>query len=92
VRLRSLGGAYLHRLALLGVAEGDDDQTRAQKATLTLAAGSIIALAVIRVLTYWAFGLYQGAAIPFAYQVASLVSLVVFARRATGSSASARRR
>jgi class 3 adenylate cyclase len=80
MRLPSTLGAFVRRLALLGVAETDSDETRAQKATLTLAAASISGLAVIWVATYWALGLVQAAAIPFVYQVASVASLLVFAR------------
>jgi class 3 adenylate cyclase len=70
----------IRRLALIGVAETDADETRAQKAALTLAATLVTVLAVIWVGTYWALGLSQAAAIPFVYQVASVASIVVFAR------------
>ncbi|MDQ2935404.1 MAG: adenylate/guanylate cyclase domain-containing protein [Chloroflexota bacterium] len=70
----------LRRLAFLGVAETDADEIRTQKATLTLAAVSITLLSFIWVGTYWALGLTQAAAIPLAYQVASVASLVIFAR------------
>lgn len=70
----------IRRLALVGVAETDTDNTRAQKAGLTLAAVLITLLAIIWVGTYWVLGLRQAAAIPFAYQLASVASLVVFAR------------
>jgi class 3 adenylate cyclase len=45
-----------------------------------LASGSIAGLAVIWVATYWALGLPRSAAIPFAYQVATVASIAVFAR------------
>ncbi len=67
-------------LAFLGVSDADSDETRGQKVALTLAASTVIALAVIWVVTYAALGLFQAAAIPFAYQVVSLASLAVFAR------------
>ena len=67
-------------LASVGVASSDDDALRAQKAALTLAASTITGLAVIWVGTYWALGLPAAAAIPFAYQIASVASLAVFAR------------
>jgi adenylate cyclase len=66
--------------AMIGVVESDPDETRAQKATLTLAAACVTGLAVIWVGTYWLLGLPQAAAIPFSYQFASLVSLALFAR------------
>ena len=72
--------AVVDWLAGIGVAPGDSDQARAQKFTLTLAASTVTLLAVIWVATYLALGLPVSAAIPFAYQIASIVSLVVFAR------------
>jgi adenylate cyclase len=68
------------RLANLGVAATDDDETRARKGTLTLVAAVITILAVIWVGTYWVLGIPQAAAIPFTYQVASVASLAIFAR------------
>ncbi len=68
------------RLAYLGVAETDTDGIRAQKATLTLAAVCVTGLAFIWVATYLGLGLVPAAAIPFAYQLASMASLAVFAR------------
>jgi class 3 adenylate cyclase len=78
--LRSSLGRVVRRLALLGVADKDPDEIRAQKAALTLATALITVLAIIWVGTYWVLGLPQAAAIPFLYQVASVVTLVVFAR------------
>jgi class 3 adenylate cyclase len=71
---------FVRWLAVLGVGDTDSDATRAQKAALTLAASLVTALAVIWVGTYWVLGLFPAAAIPFAYQIVSLASLVVFAR------------
>ncbi len=70
----------LERLASIGVLPGDSDEVRVQKATLTLAAVTVTLLAVIWVATYLALGLPVSAAIPLAYQVAAVVSLVAFAR------------
>jgi adenylate cyclase len=70
----------LERLALVGVVPGDSDEVRVQKVTLALAALTVTVLAVIWVGTYLALGLPVSAAIPFGYQVASVVSLVAFAR------------
>jgi adenylate cyclase len=70
----------LQRLALIGVASSDSDDVRLQKVTLTLAAVTVTVLAVIWVATYLALGLPVSAAIPFVYQIASIVSLIVFAR------------
>lgn len=76
----SLGTKLIRRFATLGVSEADEDETRTQKVALTLAATLVTVLAVAWVGTYWALGLRTAAAIPFIYQVASIGSLVVFAR------------
>ena len=70
----------IERLAFIGVTPTDSGEVRDRKVTLTLAAVTVTALAVIWVGTYLALGLPSSAAIPFAYQVASLVTLAVFAR------------
>ena len=70
----------LERLASIGVLPDDTDHVRDQKATLTLAAVSVTSLAVIWVATYLALGLPLSAAIPFAYQLASIATLIAFAR------------
>jgi adenylate cyclase len=70
----------VRRLAFVGVAETDADETRAQKVALTVSATLITFLAIIWVGTYWVLALPRAAAIPFVYQVASVVSLLVFAR------------
>ncbi len=59
---------------------GDSDDVRVQKVTLTLAAVTVTVLSVIWVGTYLVLGLPVPAAIPFAYQVASVASLIAFAR------------
>jgi adenylate cyclase len=80
MRLGSSVLRSVRELALVGVSPADTDDTRAQKVALTLAAVTVTALAVIWVGTYWVLGLIQAALIPFVYQLASLASLVVFAR------------
>lgn len=70
----------LERLAFVGVAATDTEDIRIQKVLLTLAAVTVTALSVIWVTTYLALGLAVPAAIPFAYQLVSIASLVVFAR------------
>jgi class 3 adenylate cyclase len=67
-------------LASVGISHGDFDAVRAQKAALTLAALIVSGLSVIWVGTYLALGLPVSAAIPFGYQVATVASLVAFAR------------
>jgi class 3 adenylate cyclase len=80
VRVSRFLGQPIARLAAFGIVESDDDATRAQKATLTLGTALITALATVWVATYLTLGLPEAAAIPFAYQVASIASLVVFGR------------
>ena len=78
--LRSSLAGLVRRLAFIGVAETDTDETRVQKAALTLAAVLVTALSIVWVGTYWVLGLARAAAIPFVYQVASVASFVLFAR------------
>jgi class 3 adenylate cyclase len=70
----------LEPFAAIGTAPGDTDEVRAQKATLTIAASVVTVLSVGWVATYLALGLPASAAIPFGYQVVSIVSLALFAR------------
>ena len=70
----------VERLASIGVAPDDAEEIRVQKVTLTLAAITVTVLAVVWVGTYLALGLPASAAIPFTYQVVSVVTLAVFAR------------
>ena len=70
----------LERLSRLGVVPEDSDDVRMQKVTLTLSAVTVTAMAVFWVGTYLALGLPRSAAIPFTYQVASVVTLAAFAR------------
>ena len=79
VTMRGPVGAFQH-LASVGVASDDPEPLRAQKAALTISAATVIVLAVIWVATYAALGLTTAALIPFVYQVASVASLIVFAR------------
>ena len=80
MQLGSTVFGLVRRLAFIGVDHADTDATRAQKAALTLATALITILSVVWVGTYWILGLRQAAAIPLAYQVASVASIVVFAR------------
>jgi adenylate cyclase len=77
---RSILATLAGRVAAIGSSATDDDATRARKATLVIAAVCITLLSFIWVGTYLALGLAEAAAIPLAYQVASVASLTVFAR------------
>jgi class 3 adenylate cyclase len=70
----------LERLSTIGVSPADSNEIRVQKVTLTLSAVTITVLVVFWVGTYLALGLPVSAAIPFTYQVASVVTLVALAR------------
>ena len=70
----------LSRFARLGALPSDTPDEALRKEILVLSAGVISALAIVWVVTYWALGLYVSAAIPFAYQVVSVLNLLVFAR------------
>ena len=70
----------LKRLARIGVLPTDARDEALRKETLVLAAAVITGLSVVWVGTYWALGLYLSAAIPFVYQIVSVVNLWLFAR------------
>src|SRR2546428_7817122 len=70
----------VERLAKIGVLPTDSRDEALRKETLVLAAAFTTALALAWVATYSALGLYLSAAIPFAYQLVSIVNLVVLAR------------
>jgi class 3 adenylate cyclase len=64
----------------LGFAPNDSEEERLTKAVLTLSACLVGVLSFAWVFTYFAIGQPLSAAIPLAYQIVSLVSLVVFSR------------
>jgi guanylate cyclase len=67
-------------LARIGTLPTDGPDEALRKETLVLAASVITGLAVVWVVTYWILGLYLSAAIPFLYQVVSIINLIVFAK------------
>ena len=70
----------LARLARIGALPTDSADEALRKEILVLSASLITTLAVVWVATYWALGLHLAAAIPFAYQVVSIINLTVFAK------------
>ena len=70
----------LQRLADLGVDADDTDDVRLDKGMLTLVVSLIAVMSFAWVAIYLAIGLPRSAAIPFAYQVFGVASLVVFSR------------
>jgi len=70
----------LSRLAAIGAVETDDRDEALRKQILILSTATITALSTVWVITYWSLGLYLAAAIPFTFQVFSVVNLVVLAR------------
>src|SRR5687768_6340894 len=71
---------WLQRLMETGVLPSDSDELRVRKAVLVLSTTLMASLACVWVGTYALLGLWLQAAIPFVYQLASLVSLWVFSR------------
>jgi adenylate cyclase len=71
--------AGLQRLAAVGVDVGDPDDLRLDKAALTLVSCLIAAMSFAWIAIYVAIGLPRSAAIPFAYQLCVVASLVWFA-------------
>jgi len=76
VRLNKLTG----RLAEIGGLPSDPPEVRVRKAALMLLIALILPLATVWVVTYGLLGLWMAAAIPFAYQVVSIVSFATFVR------------
>jgi adenylate cyclase len=72
--------SWARRLGTVGVLAEDPQEERLRKASLTLTATMVTVLAVVWVTTYSLLGLYVSAAIPFAYQLVSIASLVALAR------------
>ena len=72
--------AWLRWLIDLGSSPSDSGEVRLQKSVLTLSATLMGTLAFVWVGTYAALGLWLSAAIPFAYQLASVASIYTFAR------------
>ncbi|MEX2555478.1 MAG: adenylate/guanylate cyclase domain-containing protein [Actinomycetota bacterium] len=70
----------LARFARIGALPSDTPDEALRKEVLVLSAGLITGLAIVWVVTYWALGLHLAAAIPFAYQVVSIINLAIFAR------------
>jgi class 3 adenylate cyclase len=70
----------LLRLVEIGALPSGPDDVRARKAVLVLSSALMALLACVWVVTYAVLGLWLPAAIPFAYQVATVVSIAVFAR------------
>jgi adenylate cyclase len=71
---------WLQRLLRTGALASDSDELRVRKAVLVLSAALMAGLSIIWVATYAALGLWTSAAIPLVYQLASVASIVVFAR------------
>jgi adenylate cyclase len=69
----------LSRLVAIGALPGDSDELRLRKAVLVLSSTLMASLACVWVATYAALGLWVPAAIPLAYQLASVTSIATFA-------------
>ena len=70
----------LLRLTDLGGLPSDSGELRLRKSVLVLSASFMASVATLWVGTYAVLGLWLAAAIPFAYQLASVASLYAFAR------------
>src|SRR4029450_13306314 len=77
---REWANSVVRRAAAIGSQPSDTPDERLRKSALVLSSLLITILSFIWVGTYAALGLWRSALIPFAYQVASLVGLVFFAR------------
>jgi len=70
----------VQRFATIGALPGDTEDERIRKGALTLASGIVSLLSPIWIVTYLFLDLPVSAAIPFAYVVISVASLVALAR------------
>ena len=77
---REWANTVVGQAAAVGSQPSDTPDQRLRKSALVLSSLLITTLSFIWVGTYAALGLWRSALIPFAYQVASLVGLVFFAR------------
>ena len=72
--------SWAKRLGTIGILQDDSEEDRLRKASLVLTVSIVVALAIVWVVTYLLLGLYVPAAIPFAYQVVSIASILLLAR------------
>ena len=72
---------WLKRYAGLGALPTDSEEIQLRKSVLVLSSSLMAVLAFVWVGTYAALGLWLSALIPFAYQLASALSIYAFARR-----------
>ena len=72
--------AALRRLLAIGRDPADTEEERLRKSVLVLSSVLMAGMASVWVVTYAILGLWESAAIPFAYQLASAASIGVFAR------------
>ena len=72
--------AWIERLMVAGTRPDDTYEERLRKASLVLAAGLITILACAWTGTYFALGLPRSAVIPLAYQLVTVVTLIIFLR------------
>jgi len=71
---------WLRRVAGIGALPTDSDEDRLRTSVLVLSATLMALLSFVWVGTYAALGLWVSAAIPFGYQIASVLSIYAFAR------------
>src|SRR4051794_22620898 len=71
---------WLRRFAEIGALPSDSEELRVRKAVLVLSSTLMASLASVWVATYAVLGLWASAAIPFVYQLASALSIAVFAQ------------
>jgi adenylate cyclase len=71
---------WLQRLVEIGALPSDSDELRVRKAVLVLSSTLMASLAAVWIVTFAVLGRWLPAAIPFVYQVATAISVFVFAR------------
>lgn len=71
---------WLERLVTVGTIPGEPDDVRARKVTCVVTSLTIVVLSTAWVSLYWLLGQVVAGTIPFIYQIASIISLWIFAR------------
>jgi class 3 adenylate cyclase len=77
---RQLPSRLLARLVQVGASPAESDEQRLRRTVLVLSTALMAGLSCIWVATYAGLGLVLPAVIPFAYQLASVASMALFAR------------
>jgi adenylate cyclase len=69
---------FLHRLRTAGIAPGDSDEVKLRKQLLLFAMGLMTAVPPLWLSLYGLLGQHVSSTLPVAYQLASLLTLIIY--------------